>query len=912
MQTHNYSTMVLNLVTVVACSMTLFLLSEAEEFNFMTESQELLDGDKRIRGIRSSENKDFVLGFLFSVHEEAPKSQDSDCGKVRIGLEVEAMLYAIDKINADSDLLPGVELGYDIRDSCNSETIGLDEAFHLLTVDNPSGATCSSAASVGPSNGTTYPRVFGIVGAENSKVSVPVALVGRLFQMPQISYASTTPLLSDRKKYSYFRRTVPPDDLQVLAIVAILSEFNWTFVSILYSEDSYGSAGRDEFVKVAPNERICIDLNRGIPQSPFDSGFKEDIKADLGHSKANIVVFFASKETVRDVMTIVSGNKTLKTKFTWIASDGWANEIDLIHKFNETAIGVFAVAPLTEYQSDFDNYVSRLTVMSNKRNKWFPEFYAAFANCALEENCDGNRNITSFPKYEQGGFVPMVMDAVYAFAHALHNFLTENCNATNTSAPFVWSKNNGKCLGQSRELNGSSLLEFIDKVNFTSITNNSITFDNKTGSVQGSYRILNYQLNGKDYHFVPVGSWVSGELNILSHKDLQFGLNSDTRIPRIYPVASHCGKCGPGTYVREVTGSCCALCEPCLGQNYSSKSQAKECNNCLTEGEREMWGNSPFSGSNSCVLIPETSATYRDPWAIPSLIIACIGLLFVVATTIIFGLYWKTPIVKSSGREQMILLLIGITSSFILPFFYVAPPSIPICLVNRLGIWFCYSLMFGALAIKVQRVARIFYGVKRNIHYTPRFATPIYQVLFTTIIVVIQMIPIIISLGFVHPKLIRTLRYGNDSESHLGLPDVVITCQKEAIAVIILSLFYETCIITAATILGAFSFKFPKNFNEAKYICFCTFSLLVVWLGLIPTYFTTESRPEVQNAAISLFISMSAFGVLCFIFGPKLYIIVIRPEKNHLTTLFTDSNYPKKQQDQNTSQMKQQPKSGTD
>ena len=308
-----------------------------------------------------------------------------------------------------------------------------------------------------------------------------------------------------------------------------------------------------------------------------------------------------------------------------------------------------------------------------------------------------------------------------------------------------------------------------------------------------------------------------------------------------------------------------------------------------------MWGNNPFSGSNSCVTIPETSAMYSDPWAIPSLIIACIGVLCVAATAVIFGVYWKTPVIKSSGREQMILLLVGICCSFILPFFYVAPPSIPICLVNRLGIWFCYSLMFAALAVKVQRVARIFYGVKRNIHYKPRFATPIYQVIFTLVLVAIQMIPIIISVAIVHPDVLRTLLYDQDSEGRLGLPEVVITCKREETAVIALSLIYETCIIAVATILGVFSFKFPKNFNEAKYISFCTFSLLVVWVGLIPTYFTTESQPEIQNAAISLFITMSAFGVLCFIFGSKLFIVVFRPDKNHPTTCYTDSKNQNKE-----------------
>ena len=96
-------------------------------------------------------------------------------------------------------------------------------------------------------------------------------------------------------------------------------------------------------------------------------------------------------------------------------------------------------------------------------------------------------------------------------------------------------------------------------------------------------------------------------------------------------------------------------------------------------------------------------------------------------------------------------------------------------------------------------------------------------------------------------------------------------------------------IIAVTTVLGAFSFKYPENFNEAKYISFCTFSLLVVWLGLIPTYFTTQSRPEIQNAAVSLFIILSAFGVLCFVFGPKLIIILFQPERNstHFSTHHT-------------------------
>ena len=893
------------LLLLVVCGGTQRAVAAGSIFKFSSTTSEVLrdasDGG-RIRGVRSRDNKTFVLGGLFPIHTHSGGSQGSPCGEVRQerGLErMEAMLFTIDTINADPDLLPGVELGYDIRDTCNSETVGLDEAIDLIiTGSNLNIESCEALPELS-ANETTYAAVptSGIVGAASSSVSVPVASLGRLFRMPQVSYSSTSPLLTDRSRYGFFRRTVPSDDLQVLAMVDILRSFGWNYVSILYSEDTYGSAGINEFINVSDSRGICIDFRRGIPPS-----FKEydQLVEDLGNSRARVVVIFANQESVKEVLTRVNRNEMMSREFTWIASDAWARSIELVHTFNDTAAGLFGVAPFTEHLDGFAEYLSQLTVNSNTRNDWFSEFYAAFANCTFREapgeECDNDTSISSFSRYQQGNFVPLVVDAVYAFAHALHNFLVDNCNSIDSS-PFLWFSENATCLGQTRELNGTSLLEYLDDVNFTSITNNSITFD-ESGSVKGYYEILNYQATYSEdssevtgYQFVSVGTWVGSntaeKLMLREGVELQFGLESDGSL-RSGPIESGCGGCAPGTFVREIPGSCCSICEPCIGKNYSSERLAPRCNTCFVKYVDDKWGNSPITGSNSCVPIPKVSAMYSDPWAIPSLVLACVGLLCVAATAIIFVVFWNTAVIKSSGREQMILLLIGISCSFILPFFYVAPPSLPVCLINRLGLWFCYSLMFGALAIKVQRVARIFYGIKKNLTYTPRFVSPFFQVTFTLVIVAVQMVLVAISLAVVHPDVNPV--YPEDIDDRVRAPQaVVFTCQQETTAVIALSLLYETAIIAVATALGLFSFKFPENFNEAKYISFCTFSLLVVWLGLIPTYFTTQSRPEIQNAAISLFIILSAFGVLFFIFGPKLFIVVFQPERNstHFSTHHT-------------------------
>ena len=188
--------------------LNVILASAVVEVPFKIKSEVIRDRDSgRIRGIRSRNNKSFVLGGLFPVHLQSSTSNNAPCGMLRLRgpFRVEAMLFAIDKINADPDLLPGVELGYDIRENCLSETVGLDEAIDLIFSGTDFDQAICKAAPDATTNGVSKAAAVplsGIVGASFSRVSVPLVSLGRLFQMPQVSYASTSPLLSDFTKYS--------------------------------------------------------------------------------------------------------------------------------------------------------------------------------------------------------------------------------------------------------------------------------------------------------------------------------------------------------------------------------------------------------------------------------------------------------------------------------------------------------------------------------------------------------------------------------------------------------------------------------------------------------------------------------------------------------------------------------------
>lgn len=71
------------------------------------------------------------------------------------------------------------------------------------------------------------------------------------FQIPQISYASTAPELSDDRRYDFFSRVVPPDSFQAQAMVEIVKSMGWNYVSTVASEGSYGEKGVEAFMQIS-------------------------------------------------------------------------------------------------------------------------------------------------------------------------------------------------------------------------------------------------------------------------------------------------------------------------------------------------------------------------------------------------------------------------------------------------------------------------------------------------------------------------------------------------------------------------------------------------------------------------------------------------------------------------------------
>uniref|UniRef100_A0A087XG84 Receptor ligand binding region domain-containing protein n=1 Tax=Poecilia formosa TaxID=48698 RepID=A0A087XG84_POEFO len=126
---------------------------------------------------------DVTLGGLFPVHGRgAPGAPCGDIKKENGIHRLEAMMYALDQINGDEELLPNVTLGARVLDTCSRDTYALEQSLtfvQALIQKDTSDVRCTNGE---PPVFVKPEKVVGVIGASASSVSIMVANILRLFQ----------------------------------------------------------------------------------------------------------------------------------------------------------------------------------------------------------------------------------------------------------------------------------------------------------------------------------------------------------------------------------------------------------------------------------------------------------------------------------------------------------------------------------------------------------------------------------------------------------------------------------------------------------------------------------------------------------------------------------------------------------
>ncbi|MBN3297432.1 GRM4 protein, partial [Amia calva] len=805
---------------------------------------------------------DISLGGLFPVH--ARGSDGKACGELKKekGIHrLEAMLYALDRINNDQDLLPNITLGARILDTCSRDTHALEQSLTFVQALIEKDGTDVKCLSGGPPIITKPERVVGVIGASASSVSIMVANILRLFKIPQVSYASTAPELSDNTRYDFFSRVVPPDTYQAQAMVDIVKAMRWNYVSTVASEGNYGESGVDAFIQKSREDGgVCIAQSVKIPREPKAGEFDKIIRRLRDNPNARVVILFANEDDIKRLL--LAAKKANQTgHFLWVGSDSWGSKISPVLHQEEIAEGAVTILPKRLSVRGFDRYFISRTLDNNRRNIWFAEFWEDNFHCKLSRHalkkgsnikkCTNHERIGKDSLYEQEGKVQFVIDAVYAMAHALHNMHKELCPGKV-----------GLC-AKMDPINGTMLLKFIRNVNFTGIAGNPVLF-NHNGDAPGRYEIYQYQIKNKTTEYKVIGCRTD-------HLHLNIDAMQWPGGARQLPTSICSQPCRPGERKKTVKGiPCCWHCERCDGYQY--QADLYTCKMCRFDLR-------PNENHTGCRAIPIVKLEWSSPWAVIPVFIAILGILATLFVVLTFIRYNDTPIVKASGRELSYVLLTGIFLCYATTFLMISTPDVGICSLRRIFLGLGMSISYAALLTKTNRIYRIFEQGKKSVS-APRFISPASQLVITFSLISVQLLGVCIWFGVDPSQAI--IDYEDQRTANPDFARGVLKCDISDLSLICL-LGYSMLLMVTCTVYAIKTRGVPETFNEAKPIGFTMYTTCIVWLAFIPIFFGTSQSTEkmyIQTTTLTISVSLSASVSLGMLYMPKVYIVLFHPEQN--------------------------------
>ncbi|KAG1963088.1 metabotropic glutamate receptor 4 isoform X1 [Pimephales promelas] len=805
---------------------------------------------------------DIALGGLFPVH--ARGHEGKPCGELKKekGIHrLEAMLFALDRINNDHELLPNITLGARILDTCSRDTHALEQSLTFVQALIEKDGTDVKCQGGGSPIITKPERVVGVIGASSSSVSIMVANILRLFKIPQVSYASTAPELSDNTRYDFFSRVVPPDTYQAQAMVDIVRAMRWNYVSTVASEGNYGESGVDAFIQKSREEgSVCISQSVKIPREPKPGEFDKIIKRLGENPNARVVIIFASEDDIRRLLQ--AAKKANQTgHFLWVGSDSWGSKISPVLHQEEMAEGAVTILPKRQSIRGFDRYFTSRTLENNRRNIWFAEFWENNFNCKLSRHalkkgsgikkCTNQERIGKDSSYEQEGKVMFVIDAVYAMAHALHNMHKDLCPGKV-----------GLC-SKMDPVDGTLLLKYIRAVKISGIAGNPVQF-NENGDAPGRYDIYQYQIKNTTAEYKIIGQWTDQlHLNMRTMQWPGGGKQVPTSICSL--------PCKPGWRKKIVKGiSCCWHCERCDGYQY--QADLYTCKMCRYDLR-------PNKNHTGCQPIPIVKLEWSSPWAVIPVLIAIVGIMATLFVVVTFIRYNDTPIVKASGRELSYVLLTGIFLCYATTFLMISTPDVGICSLRRIFLGLGMSISYAALLTKTNRIYRIFEQGKMTVS-APRFISPASQLVITFSLISVQLLGVCIWFAVDPSK--AFIDFEDQRTVNPEMARGVLKCDISDLSLICL-LGYSMLLMVTCTVYAIKTRGVPETFNEAKPIGFTMYTTCIIWLAFIPIFFGTSQSTEkmyIQTTTLTISVSLSASVSLGMLYMPKVYVVLFHPEQN--------------------------------
>ena len=772
---------------------------------------------------------DYVIGALLPAHyHEINNTYKLNYDAIGWASSI---LYSINQINANNSLIPNITLGYVVRDTCGMQKMAGHIAVEMMLdtkyfVPKPLLQNCTEYELCCNSK-LSQSLLVGVVGVQKSATS---AIFSGGY-MPHISYDVTSARLSNTELYRTLLRIVPPSRFQAHAIANISSHFNWTFVTVLASNNHYGRLGLDEL-----KQAFSVNKIRFKEYSIMNASEKIFDHLKTFGNKSHVVILWCDNQT--EAARIIQNTSDLGIQqITWIVTDAWSTSL-YTRAFLRNVAGriislSFAQGKVIAFESAFST--GSEDILCN--NRWFTDY--------LKDQLPGSScNESLFLSYI---FEPVkyqqIMSSVYAIANGLHKYL--NCTEN-------------KCLRRDCGINYRELYKEILNVKFVlPNSTNHIQFDNNSEYFHPKYEYrmadltnLSEKTLGDSFKYNSIGSW--SKRTSINISKVNWGSAGQPR--------SFCANCQPGSYKIEDNSQRCWKCAKCGENNVSLIPNELSCKPCKATELASK--NRTF-----CQTLRNDALKIKSPTGIFVGAFSAVGVtvsLFVIGTYIIF---WDTPVIKSSSRELSIIQLTSLLVSFCLPILEYIPRTASLCALQTLIYGFSHSAVVAVIVVKAYRLVRIFKG---NFSKVSRIFHTRYQIVFAFMIPFIQLIACVIWL-LCKPTQTKIM-------INKALLLYHVTCGINNSNMLRLVKLY---LLFLGLMCGYMAFrvrKLPENYNEAQFICFSMLTSCVLWLLHIPLESSLHGASTV--VAFCSINNASTLAVLLILYGYKLYIVLLNPHMN--------------------------------
>lgn len=615
---------------------------------------------------------------------------------------VESFKFAIDEINKDEKILPNITVGYVIMDICNRDVTALSRSLSFIAekgnteIKRPPRNSAEGGQTIKCGEEITHFDIIGVVGPDTSREAVMVAGLLSLFEIPVLSTYASSDELTDKTRFEYFMRLVPPDRFQAQAMTEILEYYGWSYISLLYSEGSYGENGAKQVEKEAKKRGICIEYMKKIPQDDDSEAYDTIINNLLEKDKARVVILFVDEVQGPKLFTALD-ERHVTDYFIWISSDALKGE-----KFGPAANGMFSMLYTMGMHESFANYYQHLIPQNSSGNPWMPKLWEIYYNCEWNNGTVPCEEFENVPRVEQEvtTWASKQYDGAWVYAYALHALIENSCPEAFENVSIL-----DTCF------HGKALLSYMKNVTFDGMSG-KIKFDDN-GDMIGEYDLYQYVYDDatNSDEILTIGKWdkSTGKLR-LKETELRWHMFStsprdDAKINGI--PESVCSKpCGDKEYKTQKELLCCWECMSCReNEIIVNKSRCKVCPENTWPDEQTV---------TICQKIPPKYMKFGDTIPIGLLVLACLGIAGQIAVTIVFYKHRDLKLVKASSRELTSIISVGILTGYCTVFAFISKPTTILCYVSHIGFNLSVTLIYAPLLLKTSRVYRIFASGKKG------------------------------------------------------------------------------------------------------------------------------------------------------------------------------------------------------